>query len=538
MKRFYDGILLGAGHNTLVAQAYLARAGLNVVALEKRDVPGGGLTTVEHPQGSGFLHNTHAFYHRGLTHLPWYGDLELERHGAHYVEPPLNVVLLTRDGRSLEWWNDFDKTLASFARFSAKDADTLARWRTAFRPVVEMILEPEAQSPPLPPAERRRLLSRSALGRLLLQTSALSPLEFVRREFEHPTVQAGLLFFNGLREVDLRQRGFGHHIPALLASRRMAQTPRGGARSLATALVRAVEEAGGTIRTGVMPRRILVEHARAVGVETTCGEILRARYFVASGLNPQQTFLELLDADVLAADWRRKADAFQYNLLAPLFGLYLNLNQPPRYTAADGNADLEAALMVILGLEHVDQFSEIVAHHQAGTIPPTVMWGSCATRFDPSQAPDGKHTAFMWEKLPYRLAGDPARWDAEKERHGQQMLELWQRYAPNLEHTVLDRFTRSPLDVERTFNNMRYGDLLVGAFANGQIGYHRPFPGAGRYRSPVEGLYLCGSSSHPSGNITGLPGYNSAQVILADLGRPGRWAPPPIQERLEALRDK
>ncbi len=115
------------------------------------------------------------------------------------------------------------------------------------------------------------------------------------------------------------------------------------------------------------------------------------------------------------------------------------------------------------------------------------------------------------------------------------MLALWQRHAPNLADAVIDQFTRSPLDTERSLPNMREGDLLVGAFTNDQIGFHRPFPGAGTYRAHIPGLYLCGSSSHPGGNITGLPGYNAAQVILADLGIKADWAPPPIAGRLAAV---
>jgi phytoene dehydrogenase-like protein len=115
------------------------------------------------------------------------------------------------------------------------------------------------------------------------------------------------------------------------------------------------------------------------------------------------------------------------------------------------------------------------------------------------------------------------------------MLALWQRHAPNLADAVIDSFTRSPLDTERSLPNMREGDLLVGAFTNGQIGYHRPFPGAGTYRAHIPGLYLCGSSSHPGGNITGLPGYNAAQVILADLGREAGWRPLAIEARLASL---
>jgi phytoene dehydrogenase-like protein len=530
--REVDGIIIGAGHNGLILQAYAAMAGLEVVSLERRDSAGGGLQTVEDPRLPGFRHNTHAFFHRAVDRMPWYRDLELQRHGCRYIEPDLNVVLLLRDGRTLEWWRDFDQTAASFARFSRRDADTLRHWRDAFAPILENILSPEAQSPPLPKPQRERLLGASAEGRFLLETSRLSPLEFVLREFEHPVVQAGLLFFNGLREVDLRAPGFGHHIPALLASPAKAQMALGGARSLARALERAVRAHGGEIRTGCAPTRIIVESGRAVGVETGDGETFRARRFVASSLNPQQTFLDLIAPKHLPEAWRAAAANFRYNLLAPLFALNVALSEPPRYTAALANPALDTAFMVILGLEHVDQFADIVRHHEAGTIPATAMWGACPTIFDPSQAPAGAHTAFMWEKLPYRLHGDARNWDAAKQAHGQRMLETWAGFAPNLDGAVVDWFTRSPLDVERSFPNMRQGDLLVGAFAHGQTGYDRPFPGAGHYRAHLEGLYLCGSCCHPGGNITGLPGYNAAQVLLGDLGLSPDWMPEPIERRL------
>ncbi len=235
-------------------------------------------------------------------------------------------------------------------------------------------------------------------------------------------------------------------------------------------------------------------------------------------------------------DIRDRARRFQYNLLAPLFALHLNLDQPPRYRASADHPELAQAFMVIMGLDHVDQFGEIVRHHEAGTIPPTVMWGACPTLFDPSQAPPGRHTAFMWEKLPYRVHGNPDNWDRLRDEHGRAMLALWQQHAPNLADAVVDSFTRSPLDVERCLPNMREGDLLVGAFANDQVGYHRPFAGAGAYRTHLPGLYLCGSCAHPGGNITGLPAYNAAQVIMADLGLEAAWLPTtPIASRLAAV---
>jgi phytoene dehydrogenase-like protein len=260
----------------------------------------------------------------------------------------------------------------------------------------------------------------------------------------------------------------------------------------------------------------VLQDGRVAGVETA-GGFLRSG-IVVSSLNPQQTFLDLLSADDVDPGVRAKAAAFEYNLLAPLFALNLVLRERPRYRAEANYPELSRAFMVILGLEHFEQFHDIVRHHEEGRIPPTVMWGATPTLFDPSQAPEGAHTAFMWEKLPYRLNGDPRNWDAERERHGAEMLKTWTGYAPNLADATTGWFARSPLDTERSLTNMRAGDLLVGAFANGQVGYDRPFSGAGQYRGPVRGLYLCGSCCHPGGNVTGLPGYNSAQVIRSDLG--------------------
>ena len=531
MPKTVDGIILGSGHNSLVLQAYMCLAGLDTICLERNASYGGGLTTVEYPLDSGFLHNTHSFYHRGLNGLPWYRDLELEKHGAHYLQPELNVALITPAGKTLQWWNQFDKTVASFASFSARDAETLKSWRDEFRPILEQILIPEAQSPPLPPAERETELNRSALGRRLLEVSKLSPLEFVQQNFEHPTVQAGLLFFNGLREVDLRCSGFGHHIPALLASDTLAQMCRGGSAQLATSLATFIEARGGNIRCECQVQSILVEGERVVGVELADGEQIHARKFVASGLNPQQTFLELIHPQHVPPAWHQKARDYQYNLLAPLFGLNLNLTAPPRYRACDQAPELDQAFMVILGLDHFDQFPEIVRHHEQGTIPPTVMWGSCPTRFDTSQAPAGQHTAFMWEKLPYAISGDPLKWDHYKSEHGQQMLDTWDHHAPGLKDQVLDQFTRTPLDTERSLPNMVGGDLLCGSLNHGQIGAHRPFPGAGHYRGHLPGLYLCGSCCHPGGNITGLPGYNCAQVLSADLDLAAAWQPPALPQR-------
>src|SRR5262249_53516512 len=156
-----------------------------------------------------------------------------------------------------------------------------------------------------------------------------------------------------------------------------------------------------------------------------------------------------------------QAAGFRYNQIAPLFALNLALREPPRYKAAERDPELNRAFMVILGLERLSQFYEIVAAHERGEVPPTVLGGSWPTRFDPGQAPAGRHTGFMWEKLPYALRGDPRNWDAARDAHGLEVLDVWTRFAPNLAGgAVLDGFARSPLDTERALPNMRHGDLL------------------------------------------------------------------------------
>ena len=278
---------------------------------------------------------------------------------------------------------------------------------------------------------------RTSAGRRLLEVSALSPLQFVEQEFEHPTIKAGLLFFNGLREVDLRLPGFGHHIAALLASPAKAQMSRGGSAALARALEAAVRESGGEIRLMTEPKRILVEGGRAVGIETADGRV-----------DPRPTFRGLVAQS--APDVSRPARRRRWCRATSATGRGVSnttcwrrslpcisiSTQPPRYRASADHPELAQAFMVIMGLDHVDQFGEIVRHHEAGTIPPTVMWGACPTLFDPSQAPPGRHTAFMWEKLPYRLHGDPDNWDRLRDEHGRAMLALWQQHAPNLADAV------------------------------------------------------------------------------------------------------
>ncbi len=531
----FDGIIIGTGHNALILQAYLGRCGLKVLSLEQASVFGGGLNTVENPRVPGCYHNLHSFFHRGLTGMPWWRDFSLASYGVEYVEPDLNVAMITPTGKVLEWWRDFEKTVSSFAGFSIRDAERLRYWHDQFEPIVEEILIPEAQSPPIDPDLRRRLLQKTAMGRLLLEVSALTPLEFVMREFEDDAVRAGLLFFNGLREVDLRLKGFGHSIPALIAAQGKAQMCVGGSNRLASGLSRVIAESGGEIRCDVVPRQIRVENGKAVGVELDSGEIIRSKGFIVSGLNPQQTFSELLSDSSEFALLRERSTQYRYNLIAPLLGLHLVLEQAPSYAAAERYPELKEAFMTILGLEHVGQFPDLVEGHECGEMRSPIAWGANPTLFDPSQG-NGKHTAFLWEKVPFNLQGSSLNWASQGQSRAADLLSLWQKAAPNLtEDNILDQFVVNPRDTLRTLPNMRDGDLLIGSFAGGQMGRNRPFYEAGRYRTPIEGLYLCSGATHPGGNITGLPGYNAAAVIAEDYQLNKWWVSRDFEVTLRAL---
>jgi phytoene dehydrogenase-like protein len=529
----YDGIILGAGHNGLVTQAYMARAGLKVLAIERLDRPGGGLRTEEFPEHPGHRHNTHAVFCRAISSQPWFRDLELEKHGVEMIEPAMNVAVMTADGDVLQWWTDFEKTFQSVARFSRRDADTLRRWHDEFMPIVMNVLRPEQSSPPLSSERRRELLSRTAAGRKLLEISDQSPLEFVKREFTHPVIQAGLLFFNGLREVDMRAKGFGHHVLMLIASPAKAQMPKGGTAELGKGLASAARAAGGHILLNTEVGRIRVENGRAVAVETRDGRVIKARQFIASSLNVKQTFLELMKPEDVPHEILQKSFGYQFNLIAPLATVHLRLSEPPRYAAAERIPSANDAFMTVMGIDDLDTYEKMVDNHAVGIMPPgPVLYGACQTLFDPTQAPPGKHTAFMWQKVPYHLYGNSDNWDRYGQVVGQQMLDQWTHYAPNLAKAVDGWFVTTPRDTVRGMPTMGEGDTIGGAFLNGQYLDGRPWKGA-NYRGPVEGLYLCGMAVHPGGNVTGLPGYNAAQVMLTDLGMPQEWMPPPFEHYLK-----
>src|SRR5712692_4280090 len=464
MDATFDGIIIGAGHNGLILQAYLGRLGLRVLAIDRNMHPGGGLSTIEDPALPGVLHNIHSVFHRAVTLSPWYHDLELERRGVRYLEPELNVAALREDGGSLRWYTDLDRTCSSMAEFSPRDAATFRALGETFAEVSARVILPFNAHPPLNREALHARLSRSPVGRKFMEVESLSACEFAMTRFEHPQVQALMLFLAGAREVDMNARGYGWLIPALIASPVKALLCVGGSAALARGLARAVQEHGGVIWTGQTVTRVLIENGRAAGVELADGTQVRAVRFVASTLNPQQTILELTGAQHWPREVAEPVRRFRYNSVGPLFGVNVALREPPAYRAAAGSPEVNRAFMTILGLETPEVVFEMYRAHPAGRITrPLTLWGAAPTVHDPSQARDGFHTAFMWEKVPFALEGDPASWDTWKERHGEEVLARWAEYAPNVRgDTIASRYALTPLDTVRHLPNMAGGDLTVG----------------------------------------------------------------------------
>lgn len=524
----YDGIILGAGHNGLIAHAYLQRAGLDVLSIDRAQHAGGGLQTAEDNALPGIFHGTHAVSFRGITLTPWYRDLELDQWDVRLLEPDPNIVSLLRDGRAICWHLDAERTAQSIARLSERDAHA---WRTIAAEYGELtreILGPELASAPIPEDERARLLKRSDLGRTYLRLLELSPRELIEDTFEHPAVQAMLLYFCIIREVDVNVRGQGQLIPSYIATTRPGQIVAGGSYSLARGLKHDIYAHGGHIMEQATPRRILVENGRAVGVELENGRRVRARAFVASSLNPQQTFVELMrDGDVSPAV-TATAEDYKYQVVGQIFGVNVALRDAPDYAATRAAPEVATGLLTFLGLDDPAPVHQLYDDADAGRLSEQIMLiGACPTVHDPTQAPPGHHAAFMWQKVPYALHGDPANWDARKPAQMQAILDFWNGYAANLSgDNVLGAFAGSPLDTERRFPSMARGDLFHGWGGPGQRGVDRPFPGGRPYRAPQpDALYLCGSSTHPGGNITGLPGYIAAGEIAGDLGVQRWWTP-------------
>jgi phytoene dehydrogenase-like protein len=519
----YDGIVIGAGHNGLTLAAYLARAGLSVLVLERNAWIGGGTTTDE-PLLPGFRFNLHSNFYIGLDHAPFVRDLELHRFGFAYVVPPVQQAAAFRDGTAITIHQDVDRTCASLARFSRHDAEAFrylnATWAGAMRPFFTSALF----HPPLPPAEMKARLS-GPQGAELLSHAPLDLFQAVDRHFEDHRIRSFFKLFMHVTTAE-NEPGTGLVFASTMANITSLALPVGGSSALPQALARVLEACGGAVETNATVREIAVAGGRATGVRLADGRRFEARRFVASAIDAPTT-IELAGADAFPEDVRRKLEAWTWGNHS-LVTIHLALRQPPAYRAAAFDADLDRAFNVFFGWDDTEQVIRCFEQCRKSEFPDHLMGnGACNTLFDPTYAPAGQHTAFWWPFAPYALPDGPEGWDRRREEYAARLLSAWQEFAPNLtKDTVLGSYLFTPVDIERRNANMIRGAVRMGAYIPSQLGMNRPHPLLAANRTPIEGLYLCGSSCH-GGGVNGAPGYNAANAIADDLTLQRPWTPLP-----------
>ncbi|MBI3090593.1 MAG: NAD(P)/FAD-dependent oxidoreductase [Candidatus Tectomicrobia bacterium] len=516
----FDIVIIGGGHNGLIAGSYLAKAGLRVVIFERRLEYGGGLSTEECTL-PGFYHNLHSYFHDTINIMPPYEDLELVRFNARYARPEVTAGLPLRNGRALTFARTIDDTCASIGRFSQRDAATYREVYDAYREFIELVIIPALFTPAVPPTQQMEMLEKSPEGREFLRLGRMSPRDVVDELFECEEVKALILHQLPVpRGILPDYHGVGAVIPLVISMVEHSQLCLGGSHVLGHALGKAFVTFGGTLHDRSHVQRIIVENGAARGIVLEDGAEVRADKAVISAVDIHQTFNVFLQPEHLDEATRRWVGRYKLDEFS-LFSVHLALAEPPRHRAAAFDSNVDRAFRLNIGLETPADFDTILAQVRAGEVPTKpALFCSVPTLFDRSQAPPGKHTALIWQLAPYHLRdGGAERWDAIKEEFTDWCLEAWREYAPNLtDRVILARVAYSPLDIERKLINMRHGGVFMGRMSFDQLDYFRPSPELSQHRTPIKNLYLCGACCHPGGGIIGSPGGNAATIILEDLG--------------------
>jgi phytoene dehydrogenase-like protein len=521
----YDGIVIGAGHNGLTLAAYLSRAGLKIAVVERNPRIGGGTSTDE-PTLPGYRFNLHSNFFIGFRHAPLMRDLELYRYGFSYVEPAVQQAAAFRDGSCVVVHKDLDATCASLARFSKRDAGSfrdLYRLYERMRPLLTSL----HYNAPLPIDQLRDRLS-GPQGREFLSHAEHDLFSGVRRYFDDDRIRT---LFTSLMHVITAESepGAGIVFPAIFANVTELALPVGGALSLAQALRRIVEAAGGAVLTGSEVKEIQVRNGRASAVRLANGETLEAKRFVASAIDAPAT-MRMAGEELFPDDIRKKLNAWHWGKHS-LVTLHLALRERPRYRSAAFDPAIDDAFNIFFGMDDIDQVARCFRDCAANRLPDVLMGnGACNSQADPTYAPADGHVAFWWPFAPYAVDGDAQNWDRRKDEYAQRLLGVWRDYASNLDDAnVRARFLFTPLDIERLNANMVRGAVRMGAYVPAQLGTNRPHPSLSGTRTPIEGLYLCGSSTGNGGGVNGAPGYIAANAIVDDLRleRPWTRVPPP-----------
>lgn len=533
--REFDGIVIGGGHQGLICAAYMAKAGMDILVLERNLHVGGGLHTVD-VSGEGFRYNLHSINHFNVTNTPWYNDLKLSKHGVEYIEPKHEFAQPHSDGDGLILSKDRDRTVEVISELSEDDAEQYEEMSKIAERMVSDIYLPERFGEPLPADERRDLLESSELGRTFLDWTTQSAFDLIDGWYESEQLKTLLLFKLSIfgepgEGIDNPSHKGG--IARCFDQQHTYQIAKGGSQMLALGLAQVIQQNGGYVLTNSEVESIDLEGNEAVGVTLSDGQSFGARRFVASAVNPHLTFQDFVGLgnldESLASGIEDEIEEFEYTDWS-LLGTHFALEEPPEYPT-ESVPEINNALKHNVGIETIE---DIEAAHEATVekeYPISGFGGGALTMFDETQAPSGHHTAYAWQNSAYDLHGDPEEWKTVAEEAAQRALETWQEYAPNMtEDNVVHSYTYTPRQIPLTNINMVNGDIFIGALTEDQtldehIGY----------RTPVENLFLCGSSTHPGGAINGGSGYIGAKVIHDELGIDPWWNPVDTREAFEKL---
>tara|TARA_A100001391_G_scaffold273_2_gene664 strand:+ start:82267 stop:83844 length:1578 start_codon:yes stop_codon:yes gene_type:complete len=512
-----DIIVIGAGHNGLVAGAYLAVAGKRVLVLERNAWLGGGVVSRELTE-PGFLHDQHSMSHIFIQGNPLLlnDDLGLKRkYGLRYVFPDVPMMSVWEDGTTLPLHRDPAKSAAAIAHFSQKDADTFLRMSQQAAQWLPMI-QAGLYSPPMPVGAQAAMMDQSAEGQEIMRAMAVSTFDLMEELFEHDKVKAhfGRVAGENLVSPDEKATGIGAYVFLGFLEKFGFGVPVGGSGSLTNALVACIEDHGGAVRTGAEVREVFTDGARASGVVLDSGERLTCADGVIGALHPH------ILPDVvpsLPAEVARKAKRTHITDAA-CFTVHAALDAPLQFKAknADGS-DLSAVMYELMPDSYEDMrraFDELRYGNFSST--PLVGVGQLP-QHDPSRCPDGKSIFHAWDYVPYSRK-DGRDWDEAKGEFAEKMIARMGDFIDNVPEAVLSYHCDSPVDMERTSPSFLRGDLHGIATTTYQSGRHRPTPDLGGYTVPgVERLYLVGPFQHPGGGVFGA-GRATAMVMAEDLG--------------------